>query len=354
MRVTVARGEEAALALLDDPRWNELVRGQPRPNPTLLGGWQRALMGLKLGVPIVIAVEHGAELVAGGPFGLHRALGGRLSYATWLGRAFQPFSPDVIARTSEAVDVLVDALLGEVDIVRLWALAEGSTVAAVERRAPWGSVRPAPSGTLVVELPTPTRPRLLRSLAKDERRASRAGVRVETWVTTDPEAIARALERLFRLHRERWWGDPQENANFSTSAETRALHRNAVAAVAREGRAQIVEIAEDGRLVASHLSLLAGRGGVAYTMAMRRGKGLASPGHRAYVVAIDELQAAGCEVVDIGGGTLDPASPKGRLKPTHEPFVEVFVAASPRLQRMANSALAGRATVRRIRHPRQR
>lgn len=352
MRVTVARGEEA-FALLGDPRWNELVMRQPRPNPTLLGGWQRALMGLKIGVPIVIGVERGQELVAGGPFGLHQALGGRISYATWLGRAFQPFSPDVIAVTSEAADVLVDALLGEVDVVRLWALAEGSMVAAVERQAPWGSVRPAPSGTLVVELPTQTRPRFLRSLAKDERRAGRAGVRVETCVAADPEAIAQPLERLFRLHRERWWGDPQENANFSTSAVTRAFHRNAVAAVAREGRAQIVEVIEDGRLVASHLSLLAGRGGLAYTMAMRPGKGLASPGHRAYFVAVDELEAAGCEAVDIGGGPLDPASPKGRLKPTHEPFVEIFVAASPRVQRLANSARTGRAVVRRVRRPRQ-
>lgn len=338
---SVHRGEDA-LALLHDRRWDDLVLQQARPNPTLLGAWQRVLGGLGLGEPLVVTVSSGGTLLAAGAFTVRRALRGRLSAAAWLGKSLQSFSPDILASAPEYAEVLVDRLLGEVDLVKLTTVEGGRFAAAVRRLAPWASVHAAP-GTFVTELPVTTHARLQRSAASDQRRAERAGVRVEVQVATDPADVAPALERLFRLHRSRWWGRAWENANFSTGARTRAFHRAAVIALAREDGVRLAEIFEDGQLVASNLALLAGRGGVGYRMATQPGSGLKGPGHFALLAVLEQLEADGCRVFDLGGGALDPASPKGRLKPIEQGFAELVVASSPRVQSLVRLAAAGRA-----------
>ena len=189
LRHRAYRGEEA-LAFLGDPHWTELVEQQARPNPTLLGGWQRALALQRRGEPLVLAVTAGDTLVAGGAFAIQRALGGRITYATWLGSSFQSFSPDALATGPDAADALVDGLLDEVDLVKLMAVGEGVLVSALRRRAPWGAIGRGRNGTYFSQLPPPTRNRLLRDAARDERRAARAGVEVEVRVATEPCDVA--------------------------------------------------------------------------------------------------------------------------------------------------------------------
>jgi hypothetical protein len=363
MRATVLRGADAR-ALLDDPRWDDLVRSRPRPNPTLLGCWQRALLGLGAGTPLAVAVEQGARLVAGGAFATRATARGRLTMACWPGGSFQPFSPDVLAESPAAADALVDALLGEVGLVRLWAVGRGPLVAALRRRAPWASIRAGRASTWVVSLPL--RPELrsgqVRELAKDERRALRAGVALDISVAERPEDAVPAVVRLFRLHRERWAGRPEENASFSSTRRTRAVYREAVAAAARAGYVRVIEVREraggeaggdgggEGRLVASQLALLAGRGAVTHTTAMSRGTSR-SPGHHAFLATLDLMAEAGCELVDIGGGALESTSPKGRLAPAHDPFVEIAAARSPSIQRLIGLGITARAAARAARRP---
>jgi hypothetical protein len=64
----------------------------------------------------------------------------------------------------------------------------------------------------------------------------------------------------------------------------------------------------EGRLVASQLPLLAGRGAVTHTTAMSRGT-CRSPGHHAFLATLDPMADAGCELVDMGGGALESTGP---------------------------------------------
>jgi CelD/BcsL family acetyltransferase involved in cellulose biosynthesis len=347
-RVFVEDGVKA-LSLLDR-RWDALVERQPRPNPTLLAEWQRDLAGLGFGRPLVVTVERGGELVAGGAFSVRAKLRGKLTVASWLGGDRQNHSPDIIVAPGhdDAAAALVDALLERVHLVLVPTLEDGHFRAAVLRRKPTAHIKRLGDETLVVTLPPLTRSKLLREIAKDQRHADRVEANVKVRIAAQPVAVADALERLFALHRERWEDRPWENANFSTDESTRAWHRSAIGALARDDRVRVVEVEEDGVVVASHLSLRAGPGGLAYAMAMRKGRGLRSPGHRAYFAATEVLQSEGVQILDIGGGTLDPASPKGKLAPKTRPFTLVLVSSSSAIELVAAAAYAARSFIRRF------
>ena len=67
-RVRVGWGKNA-IRLLDD-RWDSLVFGQRLPNPTLSATWLREKASWDQSVPLVIVVEAGDRLAAGGAFGV--------------------------------------------------------------------------------------------------------------------------------------------------------------------------------------------------------------------------------------------------------------------------------------------
>ena len=343
-RTSIERGVRSLEALLD-PVWDELVVRQACPNPTLLGGWQRAL-GRHAPAPLVATVRSGEALAAAGAFGLRRF--GRLSVAAWLGGDLQSFSPDILADDRDSADALVDALLGAVDVVRVPVLADGWLISSVARLAPWATAWDAP-GSLVSSLPLPMRNRLRSDAASDQRRADRAGIPVEIRCATAPDETVQALERLFRLHRRQWASRRKENnAHFATTRAERAIHRDAVAALAQADRVRLIEVFEEGQLVASNLALRAGHGALGYLMATQPGRGLASPGRRALLEVAERLAGDGCTIYDIGGSPLSADSPKARLKPERVRFVNLVVAASPRLQRPIRAALHGKHYVREL------
>ena len=94
---------ESCRSLFDD-RWDDLVRRQPLPNPTLSATWLRHLVEWKEERrPVAIVVEQDGALVAAGAFDLYRPAG-RVgpTFARWLGDYRQWFSPDILVDPEES------------------------------------------------------------------------------------------------------------------------------------------------------------------------------------------------------------------------------------------------------------
>jgi len=123
------------------------------------------------------------------------------------------------------------------------------------------------------------------------------------------------LERLFQLHRERWTGR-NDVSLFSETEACRAWHRRAIAPMVSRGAVRIIELMENGELVAAILGLLAGRGAIFHTPATRIGGILRGPGHVAMLAWVDAAMKAGAEVMQLGRGSGEPEGPKGSLGPT--------------------------------------
>ena len=339
LRVHVARGADFA-SLLDE-RWNALVRRQALPNPTLSATWLRAAAAWEPGLPLVVAVERRDRLVAGGAFGLSRPLG-RVgpAVATWLGNRRLLFSPDLLVDpdAAGAEEALWEALAAEAAVVRLYPTRlDGLAATALRARAPWRSMRPCLEGW-VTALPPTTIERRLREAAYERRRAERAGARISVSVAADPDAVAPSLERLFRLHRQRWAGHPTATARFSGTKRLRHWFRHTLAALAARGEVRIAEVLEDGVVVASGLALLTGRGALYHTTASRVGGRLKGPGHVAALAVVEALIEAGAEVLDLGRGSARPGGFKADLAPTRVASGSIVAARSHAVQRCLDTA----------------
>ena len=333
IRVRAEKGEDA-LKLLDE-RWDSLLMRQSMPNPTLLALWLREMAGWGQGIPFIITVESGDRFLAGGAFSIISPAG-RLGpkLVTWLGRNGRPVqTPDLLVDPdfANAGHLLVDALFKEVHGVLVGPTPlNGSTSIFLRAGAPWLHIRPELEGWYTM-LPPLALGRMQKEVAYQVRRATRLGATISVSVCKDFDAVAAALERLFVLHQERWKARNDESY-FSTTHEQRVWHRRAVAALAARGAVRIVEVFEDGKLVASSLGLIAGRGAVFHTTATRVESRLTGPGHVALLTLVEEATRTGAEVLNLGLGGGNPGGPKSKLEPTKVLYGSFQAARSRALQ----------------------
>jgi CelD/BcsL family acetyltransferase involved in cellulose biosynthesis len=349
--VTAVRAEigESCGSVFDD-RWDDLVRRQPLPNPTLSATWLRHLVEWE-GEPVAIVVEQNGALLAAGAFGLYRP-GGRVgpTFARWLGDHRQWFSPDVLVDpdTPSAGEIVIDALLGLADVVHLPAAENGAAYVALRAKVPWLSELPGAEGW-IAPLPPPRTEDALRRFEKDSRRAERRGAEVAFRLASTPDEVIAALERLFVLHAERWRNRQGEIPRFSTTDAHRAWYRRVVAAMAERGEVLITEVMEDGEVFASDMGFVAGHGGVTHTTAVRLGGRLDEPGRATQLQLCLALEAAGVRAIDLGWGACEPGSPKSGLGPTRVVVKRLLAAGSRRSQRALDGASRLRELTRRSR-----
>jgi hypothetical protein len=341
---------ESCSSLFDD-RWDDLVRRQALPNPTLSATWLRHLLDWEAGRPVAIVVEQDGGLVAAGAFGLYRPAGrAGPTFARWLGDHRQWCSPELLVDPDvrAAAEIVVDALLGLADVVHLPAAEHGPAHGALKARVPWLTELPGAEGW-IAPLPPPRMEEALARFTTDCRRATRRGVEVTLQLASSPDEVEAALERLFVMHAERWRLRGGEIPRFSTTEAHRAWYRRVVAAMAVRGDALITEILEDGELFGSDLGFLAGRGGMLHTTAVRLGGTLKEPGRGAQLHECRALEEAGARAVDLGWGACEPGSPKSGLGPTRVVVKRLLAARSRRSQHALDSALTLRGLVRRSR-----
>ncbi|HSP72152.1 MAG TPA: GNAT family N-acetyltransferase [Gaiellaceae bacterium] len=343
----------AGLALLD-ARWDELVAQQDLPAPTSGAAWLQALAAADRGRPFVATAEAGGRLVAGGAFSLRTPKAApRPVVATWLGTEPFWYSPELLVdpELPRAGVAILDEVLARADLVHVAAASDGPTAAALLERLPWAKVEPGAEGW-ILPLPPPRLEHAEAKAAYTARRAERLGAKLEVRRWRDAVDVAPALERLFELHEARWRGRSDAIPSFSSTRETTEWHRAVIAAAARLQRARIVEVWEDGILVASVLGLLHGRGSLFHTMAIRPGGRLRGPGHLVLLELAKELHAAGAAGMDLGWGAGEPDGPKARLGPRRVEVVRLLAARSRRMQRPLEQALRlrGRASRTARRH----
>ncbi len=323
-----------ALALLDD-RWDDLVARQPLPNPLLSAAWLRELARWRTGLPFVVVAESDGTLVAGAALELRRP-GGRLgpTVATWLGPVEQIISADMLgdAGAPSAAEAVAAAVLDKADILSIGAPADGIAARALAAVAPWRSVTITAERWIASCQPAALAHARKRA-AYELRWAAKRGAEVEIRVACEPDDVAAALVRLFRLNRVRWRDRADETPRFATTHAHRAWNRHAVAALAELGRARVIEVVEDGRMVAGSLSFVHGHGGLGHTQGMQLGGTLREPGHIAVLAAVDALAEAGAGAVDLAYGSGHPGGPKQRLGATGDPLAMIVAASSARRQR---------------------
>ncbi|HEX7525640.1 MAG TPA: GNAT family N-acetyltransferase [Gaiellaceae bacterium] len=324
----------AALALLDE-RWDDLVARQPLPNPLLSATWLRELACWQTGLPLVAVAESQGELVAGAALELRRP-GGRLgpTVATWLGPVEQLFSADMLAdpRRPEAIEEVAAAVLDEADVLTIGAPSARVAAHALAVVAPWRSATDTAERWIASCAPAELEYARKRA-AYELRWSARRGAEVQISVAREPAEVAAALERLFRLNRVRWRDRLDETPRFATTQAHRRWNRRAVAAMAELGRVRIVEVVEDGRVVAGCLGFVYADGGLAHTQGMRLGGTLREPGQVVILAIVEALGEAGATAVDLGYGSGQPGGPKQRLGTTGDPMSMIVAARSGGLQR---------------------
>jgi CelD/BcsL family acetyltransferase involved in cellulose biosynthesis len=344
MLLHVAYGHEARVAL--DGAWDELVRVQERPNPTMLAGWLRAMIERDTGRLVAVRVVDGdGHLLAAALVSTYRPLG-RLGphLARWPGDPSMWFDPDILVRHGHesAGLALVDALLREVHALHVPCL-EGSALDTAARARDPGTVhRWSPTDGWMSPIPVPRDGYARTRIARDVRAAERKHARIETTYAVSPSAISEALERLFDLHYAFWSKRSDWIPRFSATSEARAVHRAAVDALARSGDAYITEVRENGEVAASGLALRAGSGLVCHTSATRRDTQLRAPGHARMLATMDHAASLGVAWVDLGPGAGGPASTKHRIGALPVPIQRTICARSRVWLVVCRSLLDGR------------
>ncbi len=338
---------DAALDLLDR-RWDDLLAKQALPNAMLSSCWLRALARWRTGTPLVAVAEEDGRIVAGAALELRGGgLGPRA--ATWLGPVEQQFSPDALEDPERpgAAEAVFAAVLGEVGLVSVGAPAAGPAARALAAVAPWRTAAVTGERWL---LPWPA-PRLdyaRKRSAYELRRAERQGVEIELRAATDRASVQAALVRLFRVHRDRWRDRPGETPRFATTAAHRRWNLDAVGELADRGQVRLVELLEDGRLVAGNLGFVHGCGGLGHTQAIRPGV-MRDAGHALMLGALDALASGGATAFDLGVSSGQAGGPKARLGATADPIALIAAASSPRRQRAYETGLHARRAARRLR-----
>lgn len=347
-RVAVARGDDADAVL--GAHWDALVAGQQIPNPTFSADWLRQLLPYARGLPLAITVERGDDIVAAGLFEV-RTVGGRRGprLARWIADGLSLVSVD-LPTTRDAPDaalLVVESLLEEAHAVELRCPAGGPLARGFQTRTPWRRARPDFDGW-VTPLPPPKLAVARRRAEYDLRRAARDGADVAVLVAEEPEHVAPALERLFRLHEERWQGRAGALPRFGATEGQRDLYRRAVGALARTGRVRLVEVLEDDVLVAAYLGLVHGRGALFHTTATRPGGRLRSPGHVGMLALVDAASAAGAEVMALGQGSGRSEGPKARIGSQPVPYLTLFAGRTATTQRLVEQGQHLRRRLRRL------
>lgn len=328
----------SALELLDGS-WDDLLARGPLPNPTQSSTWLRELARWQTGVPLVAVAESGGVLVAGAALELRSS--GRLGprVAAWLGPVEQHFSPDLLADPlfPGAADAVVAAVLDVADVLSIGAPISGPAAQALAAVAPWHE-RAVTGERWLLPWPAPRLEYARSRAAYEIRRARRAGVEVDVLVAAEPDEVARALARLFRIHRDRWRDRANETPRFATTRAHRLWNMRTVAALAAGGHVRIVEVTENGRTVAGNLGFVHSGGGVGHTQALRPGGALREPGHVGSLACLEALAAAGATGFDLGVSSGQAGGPKARLGSIADPMALLFAASSPRRQRTYGAA----------------
>jgi hypothetical protein len=324
--VRVGRGEDAARFW--DSRWDALLARQAFPNPTLAATWLRTRAGANWDSALSIVVESDGELAAGGAFRIVNIAGSRrLRIATWLGGNGRPtILPDIIAddKMKAAPSMVFQYLLSACvhGVILHPTPTDGFGARALREAASWHVVKPTVPGW-VVKLPPPGLEKLYRKVNYRIRRARRLGASIDVHTHADPASVRAGLERLFRLHSQRWHGR-FDVSHFSDTGANRARYREVIAAMAAEGRVRIVEVFESGALVASMLGFLAAGGSMFHTTGTRDGGRLRGPGHVAMLAWVEAALAGGAESMHLGRGSCEAEGPKAVLGPTMVPAGFLF------------------------------
>ena len=177
LRLHLSASTAEALALLDDA-WDDLVRAQRRPNPTMLSGWLRAMLKGDAGELTVIRVEHERRLVAAAALSLHRPLGSAgPTLARWPGDPSLWFDPDILVAPdhTEAGAVLVRGILRQAHALYVPCIADGAlsrTLSCWDTRA---LRRWPPAEGWVAPIPLPRDAHMRTRVGKDMRQAQRKG-----------------------------------------------------------------------------------------------------------------------------------------------------------------------------------
>jgi hypothetical protein len=219
-------------------------------------------------------------------------------------------------------------------------------MSAIDAIAPWRAAAPVQPGGYAVELPPERLGHARAKAAYALRRAARKNATVWTVVHADPAAVRAAFDRLAELYRVRWRGRERQGTSYSDVAVEADRYRRVLPMLAERGLVRIVEVLESGRLVASTLGLLAGRGALFHTTATVPGGALRGPGHIAMLAWVEEAVAAGACGMYLGRGAGEPEGPKARLGAREISLADVLIAPSPGRQRAIG---LGRATIQGVR-----
>ena len=342
--VRVSAGDAEARALLDEA-WDDLVRAQARPNPTMLSGWLAATHVHDHGQLTVFRVEHERRLVAAAALSLYRPLGPLgPTFARWPGDPLLWFDPDVLVHPEhdDAGHALLRAVLQRAPALYVPCIGDGAlwrTLRGWNRRA---LHRWPPADGWVAPIPLPRDAYMRKRVGQDIRRAERRGAEIAIRIATSRTEITLALERMFALHHSYWKTRPDYIRRFSATEELRALNRSAVLALAGNEESFVVEVLENGELIAADIGLLAGNGLVCHTSATRRNTVLKEPGYASLLFEIDHGASRGATVVDLGSGAGGPGSVKGRAGAVPVPIHRVLCARSPGWLRACRSLVDAR------------
>jgi len=260
--------------------------------------------------------------------------------AGWLGLPRLSIDPDLLVDPDvpEAGRLLVEALLAEVPLALLVrTMLEGSMAVAAACGPAWAR-KEQRLPTFTIALPVPAAASARARVAYYRRLAARQGAVVEDVLAREPAAVAAALESLFSLHAERWRDRADATPRFGHDEAQRDWYRRVVAAFAARGEAMVLEVREDGGLVASVLALLTARGVTMHTTAHRPGGRLVGPGHVAWLAALDAAAAAGATAAHLGMGGGRPGAPKTRLRAVPTPCGRLVIGRSPAGQRVLRIA----------------
>lgn len=323
IQIQVATGSDVDRFI--DSQWDELLHKQRIPNPVCCAAWLLASTKLQQGTPLVIVAKIGNELIAGGAFSISTLAGIRT--ARWLGGSGRPsITPDILVHPdhTEAGDMIISQLRLESHVITLGpSQSEGNAGQVLKKQLPKVFETPATEGWMV-ELPAPKLQKLKKKNVTRLKRAVKDGMSIEITVHADELGIQAALERLFVLHRSRWEGR-SDISRFSASEFYKDWHRKVLSDMARCGEVRIVEVTENGKLIASVLGMIAGRGALFHTPAVCPDSVLRGAGHIAMEAWVDAAIDAGAEVMNLGRGSGEAQGPKGALGSTR--YESVFLKA---------------------------
>lgn len=257
LRLDVIRGNEALAGLEEEwtALWERCPDLTPFQHPAWLLPWARHFGGDEF---LTVTLRQNERLVGLAPFFIVTDPGGWRDLLL-LGTGNTDYLDMLVVPELGAVGV--EQMLGaaleaaECDRCELRQLRPDSPLLAAELPAGWGALivddEPCPVLTLPAtsaELETTIRRSHLARVRRDRRRLERQGV-----VALAPAAAGdfeEVFAALVQLHQERWRGRGEPGV-FGDPAAL-AFHREAAAALLRQGWLRLLVLRLDGKIIASH------------------------------------------------------------------------------------------------------